>query len=71
MQLPYSQIHFLDTSIVQSTVDTTRYLNSLSGNDKRISDLIRLLISGSLVDTERQTSTYDAGNDMLSDLYEG
>jgi len=69
--LTLSQVHVIDAAIVRSTVDTTRHLNSYSGNCKRTSDVTQNLTSGLRVDAERQTSTYDVSNNMLSDLYEG
>lgn len=65
-----SQVHVIDAAIVRSTVDTTRNLNSFSGNGKRTSDLTQLLRSGLWVDTERQINTYDPSDNLLSDVYE-
>ncbi len=67
---PQSQIYVIDTAIVRSTYDTTRHLYSFNANAKRTSDLTQKLVGDLWVDTLRETNTYDASNNMLSDLGE-
>jgi len=65
-----SQIFVIDTAVLRSTEDTTRHVYSFNANALRTSDVTQKLIAGLWVDTLRDTDTYDASNNMLSDLNE-
>jgi hypothetical protein len=74
---PQSQISVIDTAIVQrlgygndDPGDTTRHLYSFNAAAKKTSDLTQKLTGGFWVDTLLETNTYDANNNMLTELYE-
>ena len=68
--LPQSQIYVIDTAIVLSEQDTMRHLYSFNTSAKMTADLIQKLTDGFWVDTERRTYTYDANNNMLTEIVE-
>ena len=67
---PQSQFYVFDTVIVHSTYDTTRHLYSFNTKAKRTTDSTQNLRGGLWGDTLRETNTYDASGNMLSELCE-
>jgi hypothetical protein len=62
--------YVIDTAVVRSTTDTTRHVYSFNSNGKVTSDVTQLLVGDLWVNAWRISNTYDASNDMLSELYE-
>jgi hypothetical protein len=65
-----SQLYVIDTAIVRSTYDTTRHLYSFIPTGKPTSDLTQQLKGEIWVDALRETRTYDACSNMLTDISE-
>jgi hypothetical protein len=73
MAFSQSQIYVIDTAIVKSNAfspDTTRHLYSFNTGAKKTSDFTQRLNGDIWVDFKRETYTYDASNNMLTDIQE-
>jgi Secretion system C-terminal sorting domain len=66
-----SQFSVVDTAVVFSTGDTTRHIYAFNANAKRTLDRKQTLSSNSWTDISRITNSYDASDNMLSELHEG
>ena len=70
MATPNSQVSVIDTAIVLSEYDTTRYVYSFNAKARKTSELIQMFKGDLWLDSLRGTYTYDANNNMLSSLHE-